>query len=436
MKVFTLVTAVFFLLTAILIATVIFELVPLAEVNATLLAAQKFFSADLYFQGLGILLILLFLALAFVSVRLMFPRNGRTFSYDIPEGEVVVPFELIERMTKEVLQRFPELRSKGITVSGRSSGPRLSLDLSVTGENLIGELAKSLKTQLQREIANHTGVAMKEIKLRIELTDKHPTVYLPHTKEAVEEAVVEEMVEARPQDPNIAAKTPPIDFSAIDLEDFQPAKTEEEESATESIEIPAVEDTETPVGERTEMQYSESMATPTAKSTETAFAESTETRSEESIETPSVESTATQASESIAVPVVESTEALSEESIETPSVESAETPYSERVAPWATGSTETAFAEGTETRSEESIETPSVEGEETQYSESIASPAGEGMETSSAENIETPVTERTEVTSEEPATEGIESKPDRGEEDRFASPYQYPAASNNSADEK
>lgn len=356
MKVFTLLSAVFFLLTAILIATVIFKLVPLAEVNATLLATQKFFAGDLYFQGFGILLILVFLALAFVSVRLMFPRNRRTFSYDIPEGEVVVPFELVERMTKEVLQRFPELRSKGITVSGRSSGPRLSLDLSVTGESLIGELAKSLKTQLQREIANHTGVAMKEIKLRIELTDKHPTVYLPHTKEVEEEAVAGEMVEAPTQDPNMTAKTPPIDFSAIDLEDFQPVKNGEQGGATESIEIPTPEDTETPVGERTEMQYPESMATPTA--------ENTETRSEESIATPSIESTATQ------------------------------------------------------------------------YSENIAAPAAEGMGTSSAENIETPATERTEATPEEPATEGIESKPERDEEDRFTSPYQYPAASNNSADER
>lgn len=198
------------------------DLLPMPALDQTLAAWKRYIQAEpagfWASVGTGALLCLLALAL----LRGLFRAGDGSYRYQIEGGEVSVPLALIRQLTEDVLKGYPEVVEAKVRVLGGRRLPRLALDMQVAGRTVFVELGRKLRSRLQAEIQQQTGVELKEITLRMAVTDKKPTMYLPARREAAAVPVTD-TAPSPPEEGVIPPPPPPVDLSKIDL-DLKPVK--------------------------------------------------------------------------------------------------------------------------------------------------------------------------------------------------------------------
>lgn len=246
-RVFAFLSALFSLLAAAAIIIFSFDLIPDFDAVAALQEFKVKMSQDeVYFWG-TVAVGGVFVMVAILALRTLSGATRGAFRYDIDEGEVVVPLTIIQGIVEATIKAYPEIIASTVSVFNRRRAPRMALQLQVVSRTIFVDLAKKLRGHLQREIGQQTGVIIKDINLRMSVTDKKPTMLLPRNSEINRD---EERDAEEEQDVILSEAThqPPFDLASVDLDlkpDPAPPTVENER---EEGEIDSPEETQTKTG--------------------------------------------------------------------------------------------------------------------------------------------------------------------------------------------
>ncbi|NOZ10194.1 MAG: alkaline shock response membrane anchor protein AmaP [Gammaproteobacteria bacterium] len=223
MRLFAFLSALFLLLVAAGITIFAFDLMPNFDASVALQEFKvKMLQDEVYFW----ITVAVGGVFAVVAILALWALSGATrgaFRYDIDEGEVVVPLSIIQGIAEATIKAYPEIITSTVSVINHRRAPRMSLQLQVIGKTVFADLAKNLRGHLQREIGQQTGVIIKDINLRMSVTDNKPAMFLPRNNEIDSDADIETEEE---QDINLpkTVHQPPFDLASVDL-DLKPDPT-------------------------------------------------------------------------------------------------------------------------------------------------------------------------------------------------------------------
>ncbi len=156
-------------LIALSIATVIFNIIPVITVQEWVTSFYLFFRLNIFFQILGLLVVVAFLGVAFFLFRFLLPSRDKTVTYATSEGEVKISFESIKALAEEALKGFSEIISTESQVEKRGNNLILSLILGVKPDTSIPELSAAVKSKVRERIERQTGIALSDIYLSVDL---------------------------------------------------------------------------------------------------------------------------------------------------------------------------------------------------------------------------------------------------------------------------
>ncbi|HEC13288.1 MAG TPA: hypothetical protein ENI80_08605 [Acidiferrobacteraceae bacterium] len=222
-RVFAFLSALFSLVVAAAIIIFSFDLMPDFDIAAVLQEFKLKMSQDeVYFWG-TVAVGGLFGLVAVLALRTLSGATRGAFRYNIDEGEVVVPLGIIQGIAEATIKAYPEIIDSTVSVINHRRAPRMSLQLQVVSKTIFVDLAKKLRGHLQREIGQQTGVIVKDINLRMAVTDNKPTMFLPRNNDLESDEEInadEEQVTILSE----ATHQPPFDLASVDL-DLKPNPT-------------------------------------------------------------------------------------------------------------------------------------------------------------------------------------------------------------------
>ena len=175
-KLFALILAVLSLVVAFFMVVIIFDVVSMISIQQWLLSFYLFFTQNIFFKILGILVAALFVFLACALLRFLLPRMENSIIYSTPEGEIKISFNSLKALAREALRNIEDIVTVDPEITKVGNEAQVNLHLQVKSEASVPDLSTMVQGKIREKIERQTGIVVKDIKLFVDLKSQEKPV--------------------------------------------------------------------------------------------------------------------------------------------------------------------------------------------------------------------------------------------------------------------
>ena len=124
-----------------------------------------FFTQNIFFKILGILVAALFVFLACALLRFCFQKWIIRSYTETPEGEIKISFNSLKALTKEALRNVDEVVSVEPEITKAGNEAQILLHLQVKSDTSVPDLSSMVQNKVREKIERQTGIIVKISKL-------------------------------------------------------------------------------------------------------------------------------------------------------------------------------------------------------------------------------------------------------------------------------
>ncbi|HAX98675.1 MAG TPA: alkaline shock response membrane anchor protein AmaP [Candidatus Atribacteria bacterium] len=175
-KLFALILAIISLLVAFFIVVMIFNVISLITIQQWLISFYLFFTQNIFFKILGVLVVALFVFLACALLRFLLPKMDNSIVYETPEGEIKISFNSLKALTIEALRNVEEVVSVEPEITKAGNEAQILLRLQVKSDTSVPDLSSMVQNKVREKIERQTGIIVKNIKLFVDLKSQEKLI--------------------------------------------------------------------------------------------------------------------------------------------------------------------------------------------------------------------------------------------------------------------
>ena len=174
-KLFALILALIVLGISTFFSMVVLRFITPLAIQQWIVACVVFFTHHWLYQVLGLLIAAGLVCLGIVLLRFLWPQPDRSVLNHTPEGDIRISFNSIKALVRDALKNTPDILSLEPEVEKAGSNARLLIKMVVNSHVSVTDFSPVVQSKVRDTIERHTGIALKDVKLFIDLySEEHP----------------------------------------------------------------------------------------------------------------------------------------------------------------------------------------------------------------------------------------------------------------------